>query len=86
MVKPAHSDAYLEEIREVDEHVVPRLLLSASNIEADGDDVHALATLCELVLNGKRVQACSGERDDFRQAEGSGNLLNLPASWWARAA
>ena len=41
MVKPAHSNAYLEEIREVDEHVVSCLLLSTGNIDAYSYDMHA---------------------------------------------
>lgn len=52
--------AYLEQVREVDKHVVASLLLSACDVEADGDDVHALPTLGELVLDGEGIQACCG--------------------------
>ena len=57
--------AHLEEIRKVDKHVGLGLLLSARDIEAYGDDVQALAALCELVFDGEGVKACCSEADGF---------------------
>lgn len=54
------EEAYLEQVGEVDKHVVPRLLLAACDVEADGDDVHALPTLGKLVLDGEGIQPCCG--------------------------
>lgn len=51
---------YLEQVGKVDKHVVPRLLLSTCDVEADGDDVHALPALGKFVLDGKGVEAGCG--------------------------
>lgn len=47
---------YLEEVTEVDKHVISGFLLSAGNVEADGDHIETLAPLCEFVLHSKGVQ------------------------------
>lgn len=48
---------YLEQVGEVDQHVVPCLLLSAGDVYADGYDVHAFPTAGELVFEGEGVEA-----------------------------
>lgn len=55
-------DTYLQQIREVDEHIVPGLFLSASDIDADRDDMHAASTAREFVFEGKRVQSSCSKR------------------------
>lgn len=54
---------YLEEVREVDEHVVPRLFLPAGDVYTHGDNVHAPPATRELVLERECVQARGGHRD-----------------------
>jgi hypothetical protein len=50
---------------EVDKHIVPRLLLTASHIETDGNHVQALSPFCKFVLHGECVHSSSGQNDDF---------------------
>jgi hypothetical protein len=59
------KDIDLEQVGKVDEHVVAGFLLSAGDVETDGDDVHALAALGKLVLDGEGVEPRRSETDDF---------------------
>jgi hypothetical protein len=42
--------AHLEEIGEIDEHVIARLFLPARNVETDGHDIEAFAAFGKLVF------------------------------------
>lgn len=44
------KDVDLEEVGEIDEHIVARLLLSAGYIETHSDDVHILSPRREAML------------------------------------
>ena len=55
---------YLEEVGEIDEHIVARLLLSTRDVEADCYYVEAFAPFREFVFYGKCVQPRCGEGDD----------------------
>jgi hypothetical protein len=46
---------YLEKVREIDEHVITRLFLSACNVETDSNDVEAFPPFRKFVLHRKRV-------------------------------
>ncbi len=54
------EDVYLQEIREIDEHVLPCFLLTTRYVYTDGDDVQILPSLGEFVLDGKSVHANRG--------------------------
>jgi hypothetical protein len=41
---------HLEEIREINEHVIARLFLPAGNVETDGHDIEAFAAFRKLVF------------------------------------
>jgi len=46
---------YLEKVREIDEHVITRLLLPACNVETDSNDVEAFPPFRKFVLHCKCV-------------------------------
>jgi hypothetical protein len=68
---------HLEEVREIDEHIVARLLLPACNIETDSDNVEALPPFRKLVLHGESVQSRCRKRDNVRQSQNSSDALDF---------
>jgi hypothetical protein len=55
---------YLEEVGEIDEHIVARLFLSTRDVETDRYDVEAFAPFSEFVFYREGVQTRCGERDN----------------------
>jgi hypothetical protein len=68
---------HLEEVREIDEHIVTRLLLSACDIETDSDDVEALPPFRKLVLHCESVQSRCRKRDNVRQSQNRSDALDF---------
>lgn len=49
---------HLQEVGEIDKHVlVTGIFLPASDVQADGDDIHTLSALGKLVLQGERIES-----------------------------
>jgi hypothetical protein len=82
---------HLEEVREIDKHIVTRLLLSTCNIETDSDDVEALPPFRKLVLHCESVQSRCRKRDNIRQSQNRSDALDFAVRWqevsrmWAQA-
>lgn len=68
---------HLEEVREIDEHIVTRLFLPACNIETDSNDVEALPPFRKLMLHGESVQSRCRKRNNVRQSQNRGNALDF---------
>lgn len=68
---------HLEEVREINEHIVTRLLLPTCYIEADSDDVEALPPFRKLVLHCESVQSRCRKRDYVGQSQNRSNALDF---------
>ena len=66
---------YLKEIGEVNEHVVPCLLLTTRDVKTDSNDIESFATFCEFVLDGEGVHPCSSQADDIGEPKDVGYTL-----------
>jgi hypothetical protein len=66
---------YLEEIGEVDEHVIPCLLLAARDIETDGNNIEGFATFREFVLDREGVHPCGSQADNIGEPKDVGYTL-----------
>lgn len=60
-----HQPTCLQEIGEVDEHVVAGFFLPACNVETDCNDVHVLAALCKPVFKGEGIHPYRCVLDNF---------------------
>jgi hypothetical protein len=58
---------HLEEVREINEHVVPCLFLPTRNVETDRHDVETLAAFRKLVFYREGVQSRCCERNNVGQ-------------------
>jgi hypothetical protein len=61
------KSVHLEEVREINEHVITCLFLPARNVETDRDDVETLAAFRKLVFYREGVQSRCCERDNVGQ-------------------
>jgi hypothetical protein len=68
---------HLEEVREIDEHIVTCLLLPACNIETDSDNVEAFPPFRKLVLHCESVQSRCRKRDNVRQSQNRSDALDF---------
>ena len=52
---------YLKQVGEVDEHIVPRLLLSTRDVNANSYDVHTSSSPSKLMLQSEGIETGGGE-------------------------
>ncbi len=76
-VKARWGRFYLEEVGEIDEHIVASFFLSTRDVETDCYYVETFAPFRELVFYREGVQTRRGEGDDVGESQIRGDTLDL---------